>query len=149
MTVKSELLKIRRGPMAEISPRRVVDWARAHPKSALYKDMEAAAENGTDRLWLQRAGALIRVHIHTEVVPDTIVTVRVTTEVSVGPSVLTPDGGSIEVDVIKHNAELMAQVYKRAISELAGIRKRGEFVPQLRPVWEEIDRAVEEYKLSK
>ncbi|HZT90267.1 MAG TPA: hypothetical protein VFA12_20170 [Stellaceae bacterium] len=128
----------------KLQAQQVVDWARSHPKSALYA---ALCPLGTDGKWdlvkaaeeylLHQARRLIAVHIVDEAGARKVVSLSVD-RVS--------GGGYRRVKDVLMDVELTAVMLKDALAELQRVRLKYETVQALAGVWRELDRVKEQYR---
>jgi hypothetical protein len=130
MTIQSELLSIK-ADHDLLTAEEVVDWARSHPNSALYKAPEFCGwdtKKAAYEHWLWGARRLIALHIRYEdngqrkFVSLTIDRQR-------------NGGGYRDIDDVLRDQSLYEIMLADALNELKRIERRYEQVRQLKPVW--------------
>lgn len=129
MTIASEIEALQ-DKDGLVTAERVVEWARSHPKSALYKAPEFC---GWDErklayehmLWAARR--LIALHITYEDGTRKFVSLSVDRE--------REGGGYRDVDDVLRNQTLHEIMLADALRELQRVEKRYEQVTELKPIW--------------
>lgn len=130
--IKAELLAIQaRSSDNILHVAKVLHWTKAHPKSALYSQIEwddgkAAADY---RLWQVRR--LIQIHVVSDMVEPLVVSLTVDRG---------HGGGYRSIDDVVGDRFLSDIMLSDALAELERVRVRYERVVELTAIWQEVER---------
>lgn len=134
MSIKDELLLIK-GDSELLTAEEVVNWARSHPDSALYKAPEFCGwneEKAAYEHWLWAARRLIALNIVYEDGERKFV--------SLSTDRSRPGGGYRDIDDVLRSKTLTEVMLDDALNELARVKSRFEYLKALKPVWSAADK---------
>ena len=130
--IKAELLALQaRSSDKMLHAHKVVAWARAHPKSAIFSEIEWDAEKAATEYRLWQVRRLIQIHV--TVAAGTPVLVSLTLDRGGG-------GGYRAIDDVVADRDMSAVMLKDALNELTRIQAKYARVSDLVSVWAEVER---------
>jgi len=109
-----------------VDPAAAVDWARAHPKSQLHKELTWDDSVAAERYRIWQVRSLISVHI-VDVQGD-----REFISLSIDRHQF---GGYREATEVLSNRTMLIIMYNDCLDELARLQRRFSALPELAPVW--------------
>lgn len=128
-----------------LRPKDVVEFAKKNPKSALYKEFPWDKSKAAERLWLEIARGLIKIHV--TILPSADNTERevsVSTFQSLPKGRKDPEGGYRRITAIISNEPDRKELLRYTIQRLKGIREVWIF-SELAEVAMAIDVVAKEY----
>jgi len=125
MTIQSELLAIK-GDDDLLLPKDIVDWARKHPHSDLYKQFEWDNKKAAEEYRIWQARRIVAMHLTYEEGERQFISLRWDRA---------SDGGYRDLEDVKNAPDLMEHALADALDDLRRVEQRYHFLQQLAPVW--------------
>ena len=141
MSIRDELLALMDAdPDRMLHPRRIVEWARTHHGSALYKAIEWDDEKAAEEYRLSQVRSLIKMHVITDEHEPQMVSLSFDRA---------KGGGYRDIDDVLQDRDLSKIMLRDALDDLQRVQKRYERVAELTSVWvsvEDIRRRIKKPK---
>jgi hypothetical protein len=123
-------------PDGLLHPRTVVEWARSHPESELYRQFQWDVEKAAWAYWLHQARQLIIIHVRDDFGQRTVFSLV---------SDQRHGGGYRDMETVLSTDEMRAEAIQQAFDELRRWRDRFTHLrPELSPIFRVIDRRLAE-----
>lgn len=132
MSIQDELEAIMNAGNGLLKPSEALEWARAHPKSALYSQIEWDRDKAAYEHQIWQIRRLIAIHIIT---PE-----RARQTISLSIDRVRPGGGYRDVDGVMQDVSLRAVALADALRDLERIRARYTHLHELARIWDELDK---------
>jgi hypothetical protein len=135
MTIESELRQLKKDRGELLTGEHVVEWARSHPKSALYKAPQFCGwdlKKSAYQHWLWAARALIAIHVTYENGTRQLVSLSLDRG--------REGGGYRDVDEVLRDRTLSQIMLKDALNELNRVEEKYDMVKELTSVWREVKK---------
>ncbi len=132
MTIETELNNLFDGE-GFLKPRIVVDWAREHPESEIFKKLEWDDTKAADKYRLDQARLLITVYIRTD--EGDRATISLVQDRN-------PEGGYRRIGPVMSNAEMRAMAVRQALREFKRWQQRYQHLAELAEVFAAADSLV-------
>ena len=140
-TIKSELIELKQKSGDLLQVESVVEWAEAHPNSALHHSLEWDDEIAGHAWRCQQVRQLISIHV--------VNSIGVREMVSLTIDRAHAGGGYRDISEVVEVPDLREVLLRDAIADLERVEKRYEALKELAKVWDELHIAKSKKKARK
>ena len=124
-----------------LQARQVVDWAKAHPQSALHGEFAWDVDEAAYAHWLQQANQLIRIYVR--VIPQ-VRAYPVRAHIHIGSD----QSGYRRTEDVLSNPMFRAELINDALAKTARMRNSFAYLPELDPFFARLDAVIAQFRIE-